>query len=676
MTMKKLFPFLLLLLAVSLNAQDGAYFPSNVFLINLPTNASPVAFLTVDGGGKVYETATPAGGGGVTTSGLYQQPFAFAPIQGTITSNLQYQAYPVLVVAPDTNLIYMFFSAASDISFATNAVVMMAYSANGGATWSTNVTVYTNTAYEVANFAAGVSSSGRLYEMNDMKRYGGAYSNATVNASDNHGLTWYQISSITNPGPLSVAPLPFGRIVEQDGFLIASVYTTDAATNGAVFCVRSSNSGTNWTASLMSSNNFYPPNETYILPFGRGVLYAASRLEAPTTFGRFHFSMSTNNGATWFSCGYGLNQVLSTTGNPADMVLDEDGNIVLVTYDRQNAKTFLFTLPVELSQNATNWNAAFTNAITGSLGSSGGYPSISHGGGNRLLVAYYSSASAVVGVLAATNINHGKTFYLPVIGGMKLTTPGANLQVGGQAAHASPGQIYIADVKASGAARPQLILNSPGNYVGVGPNSVSGGAQTRIGAISNTNSDWAGTPPSYSLRIAGDAVVDSTMSVTGNVYAAANVGIGTTIPSSSLDVTGQVRSASAMFTNRFGFGNAAAAMAFTKTNGHAKVTDGAGALTGGTNALWFQGANNFTPSTNAISNQQSGKVNITIGHTFYYVTNNLVTTNSILLATLNSTPDSERLVAAVPLDGVFRLELSAPWSTSAGGNISWFIVSP
>lgn len=48
----------------ALDVQGNASIRTNLFLPNLPTNASPVAFLTVDAGGKVFETATPAGGSG------------------------------------------------------------------------------------------------------------------------------------------------------------------------------------------------------------------------------------------------------------------------------------------------------------------------------------------------------------------------------------------------------------------------------------------------------------------------------------------------------------------------------------------------------------------------------------------------------------------------------------
>lgn len=50
-----------------LDVNGHVSFRTNLFLPNLPTNGSPVAFLAVDGGGMVYETAAPAGGSGITS---------------------------------------------------------------------------------------------------------------------------------------------------------------------------------------------------------------------------------------------------------------------------------------------------------------------------------------------------------------------------------------------------------------------------------------------------------------------------------------------------------------------------------------------------------------------------------------------------------------------------------
>lgn len=66
------------MVTVSLNAQSGTFFPSNVFFLNLPTNASPVAFIAVDEAGKVYETAAPAGGSG--SGSLVTNPLASAAV--------------------------------------------------------------------------------------------------------------------------------------------------------------------------------------------------------------------------------------------------------------------------------------------------------------------------------------------------------------------------------------------------------------------------------------------------------------------------------------------------------------------------------------------------------------------------------------------------------------------
>lgn len=69
--MKLLLYLFTLFMAVSLKAQNGTYFPSNLFLLNLPTNAAPAAFLAVNAAGQVFETATPAGGSGTPGGSTY-----------------------------------------------------------------------------------------------------------------------------------------------------------------------------------------------------------------------------------------------------------------------------------------------------------------------------------------------------------------------------------------------------------------------------------------------------------------------------------------------------------------------------------------------------------------------------------------------------------------------------
>lgn len=59
----------------ALDVSGHVSFRTNVFLPNLPTNGSPIAFLAVDGGGMVYETAAPSGGSGTVAAPLSSVQF-------------------------------------------------------------------------------------------------------------------------------------------------------------------------------------------------------------------------------------------------------------------------------------------------------------------------------------------------------------------------------------------------------------------------------------------------------------------------------------------------------------------------------------------------------------------------------------------------------------------------
>ncbi len=120
----------------------------------------------------------------------------------------------------------------------------------------------------------------------------------------------------------------------------------------------------------------------------------------------------------------------------------------------------------------------------------------------------------------------------------------------------------------------------------------------------------------------------------------------------------------------------AAGVGIRSTNGHLKVTDGTGNLSSATNMLQFPGTNNWAAGTNTVAHQQAGKIRLANGQSLYYVTNNLVTTNSIILGTLNSFDDTGRLAYVVPSAGLITIGLNAGSSLSAGTEVSWFIVSP
>lgn len=359
--------------------------------------------------------------------------YAFSPTQGTISSNEAYQAWPALVSAVDTNLLYLFFGGNNAHVATTSSRVMMTVSTNAGSTWGPNMDVITNGTFSVANFSAGADSSGRLYVLNEAYPMSGAAitTNITVRISDDYGVTWTSLTTLTNPNvsALSARYVPHKRIIEQDGTLYTSIYTPSTnATWGATYCARSSNRGTNWTYSLISSNSSIDLDETMIIGFGRGVLYAAARVENNVSYGRAAFFTSIDRGATWTFNGYGLNQLTSTSANPLEMVLDNAGNIVLFTTDRITQQVLAFTLPVTQSGNGTNWNTAASTIVA--TGVAGGYCSAISGQDNRMLVSWYDdnhSSAAPANVyltnfIARSILTTNLSTMAPDFGGIGVTT--------------------------------------------------------------------------------------------------------------------------------------------------------------------------------------------------------------------------------------------------------------
>ncbi len=82
---------------------------------------------------------------------------------------------------------------------------------------------------------------------------------------------------------------------------------------------------------------------------------------------------------------------------------------------------------------------------------------------------------------------------------------------------------------------------------------------------------------------------------------------------------------------------------------------------------------NTSAGTTTTTNSMAGRVRLASGNTTYYVTNNIATTSSLVLATVNSADAVALSVQAVPTAGL--LTLTVPTAT-ADTDITWMIIKP
>lgn len=326
-------------------------------------------------------------GGGLTNLPTVTIPsdgdFLPAYTPGTIVSNYPYQAWPVLFAAPDTNLIYVTFSAGDAHTPLSNSIIMMSTSTNSGNQWSANSTIVTNPGKAVLIAATGVDAQGRLYSASPSADFGSSvYTNMFIRISDDHGATWTVLTNLPCPDPVYI--YPHGHIFEQDDYIFFAAY----GDGNRSYCYRSPDRGTNWAIFNMPTNPI-TSSEVCMVGFGRGTLYAAKRLDVANP--RQSFFASTNNGVTWTTNGTAHFNMTALQGNPVDMLVNDDGDVVLAVCDRILSNLVFYTMPLSMAMTATNWNnTAIVRQRVIATNVVGGYASIIKGTGNTVLCAYYN----------------------------------------------------------------------------------------------------------------------------------------------------------------------------------------------------------------------------------------------------------------------------------------------
>lgn len=338
-------------------------------------------------------------------------------------------------------------------------------------------------------------------------------------------------------------------------------------------------------------------------------------------------------------------------------------------------------------------NLIFTNAYSSYIG--GGtnneirtnafWSTIGGGQGNRVHV------DAIAGTVGggSANIIYGGATYATIAGGQANETINTGSTIGG-------GRVNVIVQNAS--STYSTIGGGQANIVQAGYGTVSGGNNNRVFSSVSTastiaggdgnrigSSAVAGTPYNvvsgglnnlidgnnanggYSFIAGGDGNILGAGGTYG-VIGGGRVNLGAINSAATLIPGGVSNSVQAAY---------GATLGWFLTNLVTKTIDlgyaDANKVTVNTNGINFNGVTNLVAGTITNLHRYVGRVRLVSGSSQYFITNNLVTVNSIVMATLNS--DCGTILSnAVPTAGLLTITTLA--ATSANADISFQILTP
>lgn len=93
-----------------------------------------------------------------------------------------------------------------------------------------------------------------------------------------------------------------------------------------------------------------------------------------------------------------------------------------------------------------------------------------------------------------------------------------------------------------------------------------------------------------------------------------------------------------------------------------------------TNGINYSGVVSNTASIGQTANRWAGRGRLTAGQQIYIVTNNIVTANTIVIATLSTNDATATSISATPTAGLLTIKANA--AATGNADISWLIVTP
>lgn len=315
-----------------------------------------------------------------------------------------YEAFP-LMVRSQSNKILLFYRKATAHSLSKGAIQLRT-SSDGGGTFTSDITVFTDATLDCRNLGGGVTASGRIII------YFSKISPATdiaVNQgyvySDDDGVTWSTYTTIETNGNIFFSP--YGKLINiGDGKIMQGWYGINGATYNNYVKISSDN-GKTWAASiLVATSTTILYNEASYVYLDGGIIIGLIR---DANGMQFRQLKSLDNGATWADQGVITFDTTSIVSPELETYIDPNNNKYIVCFYANRADNKLKYISGSYSgliSGVSGWDIdTKTNLATHSI-SDFGYPSVVKSReGNKFLIAQYKATSSSLANILLTNFS-------------------------------------------------------------------------------------------------------------------------------------------------------------------------------------------------------------------------------------------------------------------------------
>lgn len=351
-------------------------------------------------------------------------PENYWPLESTIQktfTNLNvgsgYEHFGILSVNPlDGHMIMVYRKGTAYVG--SIGSIYIRHSGDGGANWSNETLVLSETNVDLRNIFGGYVSNGRLIVFYSRYQNSTTWLSISYISSTNNGDSWSSPQSAYNQ-PGNTAFSPYGHVVDfGTGLLYQTWYEVDGSTYLLRFSKSYDGGGTfspvNIKTIYSSTNPFTEPS---MVNLGGGCLLVLARINGGTCFAQFR---STDFGNNWTGPEYTNFETWTNGQNmPWLSFINYQGvGIVACYYTRRDASPYkikvVFGLASDIINNGiSGWKSATLKEVCPSTsGYRSGYQSFYHPDFQLKGVGLYFDCSAVS--------SYPKIIYTPVSGLMDI----------------------------------------------------------------------------------------------------------------------------------------------------------------------------------------------------------------------------------------------------------------